>query len=157
MSWLKDGFITTQPCCSTCFLPFPVFTLSLRVIISSPVVAWSSSRVSCGCLLRKQPHCECPARQDKGNHKSSQLVHSANAHALASRSREAANRHLSHLATSLMVTGQAEREGRGVWYGKVTAQYQIPRNPTQPQAPSSPARKTSSGRLNRSPKTYRSS
>lgn len=53
--------------------------------------------------------------------------------------------------------GQAEKEGRGVWCGKAMAQYQIRQNPTQPQAPSSPAQKTSSGKLNRSPKTYRSS
>lgn len=157
MSWHREGFITTHPCCSTCLLPFRVFTLSPRVIISSPMVAWSSHHVSCGCLLRKQPHCESPAREDKGNHRSSQLRHSANTHALAPRSREAANEHLSHLATSLMVTGQAEREGRGVWCGKAMAQYQTQWNPTLPPAPSSPARKTSSGKLNRSPKTYRSS
>lgn len=115
MSWLKDGSVTAHPCCSTSFLPFPLLTLSLRLIISNPVVAWSSRHVSCGCLLRKQPHCESPARQDIGNHTSSQLMHLAGAHALALRSREAAEKHLSHVATFWW--SQVRQKGKAEEYG----------------------------------------
>ena len=85
--------------------------------------------MSRGCQLMKQPYHESPARQDKGNHKSSILVHSADAHAVAHRSREAADKPLLHLTTSLIFTGQTGREGRGVWCGKVMAQYQIQQTP----------------------------
>lgn len=70
---------------------------------------------------------------------------------------EAATMRLSYLASSLLFTGQAEREGKGVWHGQASAQCQIRQSPTRPQAPCSPVPRMLSARLNRSPKTYRSS
>ena len=97
-------------------------------------------------LLLNEPYPESPARQDKGNHSSSPLVPPADAHAAAPRSRETAHQHLSRLTTSLTLTGQAGKEGRGARCGRVTAQAQTRQSPMWPLAPSSPAPKTSSGR-----------
>lgn len=110
----------------------------------------------CGCLLVKQPYHASPARQHKGNHRSScSCVQQMRA--VAPRSRETAGQHLLPSASSVMSAGPAGRDGRGVWCGKVMAQYQIWQNPPRPQAPSSPAPRTSSGKLSRSPKTSRNS
>ena len=124
--------------------------------MSRPVRGRGSLPVSCGCLVLNQPYPKPPARQDKGNHESSPLVPSADAQAVAPRSREAPTKHLSHLTTS-MLTGPAEREGKGVWCGTVMALVQTQQSPLQPRAPSSPALKMSSARLNRLQTTYRSS